>query len=742
MKRAVLPDACAVLLICAAALALLGTLVFPHLTVIATPDFGTNDAVYRSLATKFEYGRLLRNGTIPLWTTLINSGYPVLPDAVGVFYPVNLVLFTLFDAVTAYNLSIIASVILFGSGFYWWLRGMGIGRSVSLYAGVTLMLSGIIIPRLTHGMVIPSLSLLPWILGSVLRYAERPSAGTTMLVALFTATQFLANFPQASVITVGFAAIYFLFTVRRSPDIFRRTVLFALLIVVAAGIAAVQLIPSWEYLSLSSRQGGFGPEGAVQYSYHPKNFLTFLDPFAIGTPKNGTYPPYWVLYGSIFWENSGYAGLIPIVLAAAGIPLLLMSRKRETGRHAFGFFLASAAGAALLMLGKFSPLYIIFTVPPLSLFRTPSRFLWIAVPSLVIAGAITAETVLRRPGTTRFARASLYVLFILNGFMLYAVWRGYHLYTDTADLLRPPEILAHVTGKTYSVGIPALHNDEFIPRGWTQPDVFRFLKNGLQPNGNVFYGVPSADVYGAVPLTRSSALTGYLLQSLAADKNRTATVSATAQRILNISAIQTIITPYTVEAAGLTATGEATGSGSVIRAYRNNAALPRVRMVYDTVRVRTFEDAFRHLSSASFDPSRTALTERDMPASVHSGRAPDIDVREYDNGGLDLRITDNPSAGLLVVADTYYPGWTATLDGRSTDIEPVNISQRGIRVPSGTHTVSMRYTPRSIAAGTAISTVSMLVLIALAGFHGRVSGIRSAVRDRQRRSRRDNSPEA
>jgi uncharacterized membrane protein YfhO len=73
--------------------------------------------------------------------------------------------------------------------------------------------------------------------------------------------------------------------------------------------------------------------------------------------------------------------------------------------------------------------------------------------------------------------------------------------------------------------------------------------------------------------------------------------------------------------------------------------------------------------------------------------------------------------GLLILADTYYPGWTATVttDGRSnqTAIYRTNRVLRGVWLAVGKQTIEFRYQPRSFYAGAIISAISWL---ALAGF--------------------------
>jgi uncharacterized membrane protein YfhO len=74
--------------------------------------------------------------------------------------------------------------------------------------------------------------------------------------------------------------------------------------------------------------------------------------------------------------------------------------------------------------------------------------------------------------------------------------------------------------------------------------------------------------------------------------------------------------------------------------------------------------------------------------------------------------------GLLILADSYFPGWQATLDGEPVEIRPANHLFRGVLLPAGRHRVRFEYRPRWLALGIAASGVGAVVLLML-GWRGR-----------------------
>jgi hypothetical protein len=53
--------------------------------------------------------------------------------------------------------------------------------------------------------------------------------------------------------------------------------------------------------------------------------------------------------------------------------------------------------------------------------------------------------------------------------------------------------------------------------------------------------------------------------------------------------------------------------------------------------------------------------------------------------------------GLLVLHDSYYPGWMPEVDGKSTPIRRADLLFRAIEVPPGTHRVTFRFAPIALA---------------------------------------------
>jgi hypothetical protein len=69
---------------------------------------------------------------------------------------------------------------------------------------------------------------------------------------------------------------------------------------------------------------------------------------------------------------------------------------------------------------------------------------------------------------------------------------------------------------------------------------------------------------------------------------------------------------------------------------------------------------------------------------------------------------------IMVLADTYYPGWKCLVDGVEEPIWPAHGVFQGVNLPAGTHEVDFRFSPRSLWAGGALSLLGCIILAGLA----------------------------
>jgi hypothetical protein len=144
--------------------------------------------------------------------------------------------------------------------------------------------------------------------------------------------------------------------------------------------------------------------------------------------------------------------------------------------------------------------------------------------------------------------------------------------------------------------------------------------------------------------------------------------------------------------------------------YENTAVLERFFFVKRVRTVDTLTQAAAIVQSPDFRPSEDAIVEApgeifDMPPSDSSVR-----VISYAPSAIRLR-TAATAPSFLVAAESYYPGWQASIDGNSASLYPTDAAFRGVRVPAGAHTIDFRFVPRTLYRSAAVSVIALAALL-------------------------------
>jgi Bacterial membrane protein YfhO len=151
-----------------------------------------------------------------------------------------------------------------------------------------------------------------------------------------------------------------------------------------------------------------------------------------------------------------------------------------------------------------------------------------------------------------------------------------------------------------------------------------------------------------------------------------------------------------------------------MKVYDRRDALPRAYLVSRAV---VLDDALalRRLAEPDFEPRQTVLLApvEDARTLEGDGSIPgsaELAVNEAEQ----LRIPTRAAApSYLVISDSWYPGWRATVDGLDVPILRANVLFRAVEVPVGEHLVELTYQPTSFRLGAALSAVSLLVGLVL-----------------------------
>src|SRR5213083_893348 len=258
-------------------------------------------------------------GHVPLWNPELFGGLPFVAAGHGdIFYPTSFLRLVL-PVETVVNLNFVLHYILAGLFTYWLLRRLHVSWTGAVIGGLAYELSGLIAsyPSPGHdGKLFASTALPLVFLALVLALRDRRPEAYPLLAAAVALT-LLGHFQLAYylLIAAGLFALYL--TVEEAPDARGGARLVSLGLALGAvllgfGIAAIEIVPFFGYISFSPRAGGYyGFAGSTSYAIpwdHVPEF--FLKNFV------GSHETYW---GSNPLKlHSEYLGLPVIALAVLG----------------------------------------------------------------------------------------------------------------------------------------------------------------------------------------------------------------------------------------------------------------------------------------------------------------------------------------------------------------------------------------------------------------------------------------
>jgi len=97
------------------------------------------------------------------------------------------------------------------------------------------------------------------------------------------------------------------------------------------------------------------------------------------------------------------------------------------------------------------------------------------------------------------------------------------------------------------------------------------------------------------------------------------------------------------------------------------------------------------------------------PYSWEGGAVTELERRDWEPEIRTFRVRA-ASGGKLALHEQFFPGWTATIDGKSAAVESWAGAFQAVAVPAGEHTVEFRYRSRLLGLGAAISIVALIGL--------------------------------
>jgi hypothetical protein len=670
-------------------------------------------------------GTALRAGELPLWDPYTFGGHPFFANGeTNLLYPPRLILTRLLSPSWAQDLFLLLHVWASGLTMRLFLRRRGLGELAALLGATVWMFNSFTLGWLLLGHIAAITTLLPLALLGARATVERRSASAAAWTGAALGLMLLgSNILMTLVAWLAVGCYYGALLLgalvrgwRQNTSRARLRALAPLLVLplatafVGLGLGAVQLLPTLELAGQMART-------SATYGRYVTSWRVPLA--TLGAILRPELPPTDRTLNNALW----FVGWVPLLLA----PFALT---RRDGRGA----LVAAAALALYVLG--TPLTWLGTalIPGLAYFRPLGRMLFVWALLWAIVAAIGADRFLcwlpeRLSAARRWTPLFGALLVLGTAAPLIGYGRAINppFQPRTAAALYPPTpLVERLLAAGPEARIAALRTVNG-PEQWAPP-----MFQGSIPQS---LGLRTAGGYESLLPARQAdfwrIVKGEDPASVAANPVEDAVVlnfyprrvryDLLPQIGINLLAAVPDVTPAWLAANWPGLRVEPIYQGPDGWIYR----LPDSRGVaYVSYRVGLVADERAALAATTGQtPESQAddlLAREDtsalppLPAGnscVGQGRAAQqIAAQTANTLTIDA---DSACAGLLVVNESWAPGWTATLDGHEVPILRTNYLARGVALPAGRHEVRFVYAPRSFTGGLILTFATSLTLLGL-----------------------------
>ena len=294
----------------------------------------------------------LQAGRLPLWNDNLGLGFPLYAEGqIAAFYPPNWLIFQL-PPLQALDVARVAHLCLLGVGTGLLALRLSGSRLGAFVASGAVVLTGGVVSKLEWTNLIEAFAWLPWILLPLVRW-PRPTRAGLVTAGVLWGIQALALHPNIWMLT-GICAAAVMIAIRPRLDTLPRLVGLGL---IAAGIGAIQIIPTAILWSMSLRSGGLDRADLFRLTAMPFDMLgaAFANVFVPWQTPALDLNQTWYPGGG--WSQSEIAAYVGLPALALGATALRVRRARPVIVAALVMFLLPIVGGLRLDLWAAIPIW-------------------------------------------------------------------------------------------------------------------------------------------------------------------------------------------------------------------------------------------------------------------------------------------------------------------------------------------------------------------------------------------------
>lgn len=686
---------------------------------------------------------MVKSGHLPLWDSTILLGTPLLANfQAALLNPFN-ILFLVLPSPVAWGVQVILQPLLIALAMFLFLRDIGLQKLAAVFGGLTFAFSGFAVVWMEYNTIGFTLFYFPLALFLADKIIQSKKVIHAFLLGLVIALQLFSGYPQISIYTVMFSAVYFIFRLyQKQTQKPAKFLLFILGLGSAIFFAAIQLLPSYELLQLSIRSVDNTAFNAGVQFLPLTHLITLFIPDFFGNPVTANY---WL--GS--YDNFAFSlPAVSLFLALIALTSKVIFKKENI------IFLIFAALSLLFAIDN-----------PLSRFVSGNDYL--GLKSAVAARAIFvfdfALAVAAAYGVNelfvkrRFKLVSVLISWLFLAGVVGAAFLILKLndwsYASVAmrnsvlPLLTVSLAAASLSiGRLWKLGMAIIFgllvfniltstdkNLSFInPKLlYPQTEVIIQLQNNLKNHrfdrekGEIFssntwapYGLKAVSGQNAIyPLSVSkylSLVNGYYPNYLF----RFVDVTGIESPLYDTLDIHYLLALKRKNGMGPDASGQILPKflNSKFKEYRD---IGTIKILENTSNLGSGwfsknvicndneEDAVKILKQKLYNPRDLMTVNCPKGDSVENRDLGKADVKIEKPNYWKLDVT-TPEVNLLTISQAFYPGWEAFIDGQRVPLYLANLALTSVPVPQGEHQLELKYSPQSFYNGAKISLITLI----------------------------------
>ena len=242
-------------------------------------------------------------------------------------------------------------------------------------------------------------------------------------------------------------------------------------------------------------------------------------------------------------------------------------------------------------------------------------------------------------------------------------------------------------------------------RGWAvRPEAYALSLARLPHNSNMIWGIPSVSGFSPLQTRALKALLGR-------PRAESTLIEFQLSPVLDLLGARYILTPR----RSIPVDYPLLDTVDDINIFLNDRALPRAFIVHRGEVASSDEAAVSLLRSVGFDYRGVLLLHdpRDKPLRLPPQRSDEEESAKIVAEGSDsvTVAAELKRPGYLVLADQYYPGWTARVDGQEAKLVRADFLLRAVRLDAATHRVEFSFRSVSFRIGAAVTVGAVFILI-------------------------------